>query len=180
MNKVCLAVFLLFALACAMVTTGCKKTTKEDVEQKSYAAGLAAGYAATLIPKISESDKTNVVAIITIVEKLAPVDGATIADTWTPVIDSSLAKLVEQGKLSPGQDTLIGMAAGLAVKGIDYLFDQHEDWKKDKDLVTAAIHKSCAGFRAGIGIDPSNKDVVELIESLMDKDVFTVCAPLER
>ena len=166
--------FLLIAMAaCIACFTGCKTIPeKETVAQKAYTAGLAAGYAASLVPQISAQDKTNVVVIVTLVEKFTPQDGQTVTEAWTPVINDAITTLVAQGKLDEGQAALVRTAANLATSGIDYLFVKHPEWKEEKDIVAVVIHQACAGFKAGIGINPENKEVVDLVNQIMDKEVF--------
>lgn len=171
--KKCLLIGL---AACLAVFTGCKSVPeKETIGQKAYTAGLAAGYAAALVPKISPADKTNVVVVITVAEKFVPQDGQTVTEAWTPVVDEALESLKKQGKVDETQAALIKMGADLAMRGIDYLFTKHPKWLEEKDLVNVVIHQACAGFRAGIGINPNNPEVVELIQTIMDKEAFAAC-----
>jgi len=167
------------ALACALaVFTGCKSIPeKETVGQKAYAAGLAAGYASALIPKITAQDKTNAVVIVTIAERFIPQDGQTFEQAWTPVIQEAITKLIAQGKVTEEQAVLVKMAADLGVKGIDYLFIKHPKWRQEQDVFAVAIHEACNGFRTGIGINPNNQEVVDLVNSIMDKETFKLCAP---
>ena len=168
---------LLIAMACAVaVFSGCKTLPeKETIGQKAYTAGLAAGYAASLIPKISAQDKTNVVVIVTVAERFIPQDGQTITDAWTPVVADAIKTLQDQGKIDENQAVLIKMASDVAMRGVDYLFIKHPKWKEEQEVVNVVIHQACDGFRAGIGINPNNPEVVELIQKIMDKEAFKAC-----
>ena len=169
--------FLLVALAATIACfTGCKHIPeKETVGQKAYTAGLAAGYAAALIPKISAQDKTNIVVIVTVAEKFVPQDGQSIPEAWTPVVEEAVATLVKQGKVTEEQSVLILSGAKLAITGVDYLFKKHPEWKEETEVVTTVIHQACAGFRAGIGINPNNAEVVDLVNKIMNKEAFAAC-----
>ena len=169
--------YLLLAMAaCLAVFTGCKSIPdKETIGQKAYTAGLAAGYAAALVPKISAQDKTNVVVVLTIAEKFIPQDGQTVTEAWTPVITDAIETLKKQGKVDENQAALIKMGADLAMRGVDYLFIKYPKWKEEQDVVNVVIHQACNGFRTGIGINPNNPEVVELIQSIMDKEAFAAC-----
>lgn len=169
--------FLLIALAATIACfTGCKTVPeKETVGQKAYTAGLAAGYAAALIPKISAQDKTNIVVIVTVAERFIPQDGQTVTEAWTPVIAEAIASLQKQGKIDENQAALIKLGGDIAMRGIDYLLQKHPEWTASQEVVEVAVHQACNGFRTGIGINPNNPEVVELIQSIMDKDAFAAC-----
>ena len=160
-------------LAALAAITGCKTIPdKETVGQRAYAAGLAAGYAASLIPKITPEVKTNVVTIVTIVERCVPEEGKTVKETWTPVVEEAIQTLIAKGKLAEDQAVLVRAATDLATSGIDFLLARHPEWAKDEVVVNTAIKQACIGFRTGIGVNPNNAEVAQLVEEIMDKETF--------
>jgi len=168
--KMTLCMALMAALA---VVTGCKTIPdKETVGQRAYAAGLAAGYAASLIPKITPEVKTNTVVIVTLVERCVPEEGKTVKETWTPVINEAIQTLISKGKLTEEEAVLVRGATDLATSGIDFLLAKHPEWADDEVVINTAIKQACLGFRTGIGINPNNEEVTKLVEEIMDKETF--------
>ncbi|MBO6031744.1 MAG: hypothetical protein J6Q22_09745 [Prevotella sp.] len=142
--KVCLAV-LVAAVSVAM--SGCKKLPTADVMKKTATSiGVAAGLVANET-KIDDKTRNAVVAIMEEVARVTPKEGQTFADAWTPVAKEVISKLVAEGKITEGIGTIALGVFGIAVKGIDYIFDvRYPKARQYEELVAAAVSGFTEGF----------------------------------
>ena len=136
-----------FTAAVLTLITGCKGIpTPETMKTTATAVGAAAGLVANET-KIDDAARNTVVAIVEEVARVTPKPGQTFEDAWTPVAKDVVAKLVTDGKISEGQGQLALAAFGIAVKGIDYLFDiRYPKAREYEELVAAAISGFTEGF----------------------------------
>lgn len=146
-----------FAAIATIVCTGCKSLPTAEV-MKSTATSI--GYAAGLVAnetKIDDKARNTIVDIVNEVAKVVPAKGQTFEDAWTPVAKEIVAKLIAEGKIDEGIGTISLAAFGIAVKGIDYIFDvRYPKAREYEELVAAAVSGFTEGFLAAF--KPVNGD----------------------
>lgn len=151
---------IMLASAAAMLAlAGCKSIpTPEAMKATSTAVGAAAGLVANET-KIDDKARNAVIEIVGKVSSVTPDKGQTFEDAWTPVAKEVVAKLIAEGKLDDGTGQLALMAFGIAVKGIDYIFDiRYPKAREYEELVAAAIKGFTEGFLSTF--TPANGDAV--------------------
>lgn len=130
-----------------MLVTGCKSVpTPEKMRSASYAIGVAAGLVANET-KIDDKTRNTVVSVVQEVAKATPAKGQSFEDAWTPVAKELVAKFVAEGKIDEAQGQLVLSVFGIAVKGIDYIFDvRYPKAREYEELVAAAVSGFTDGF----------------------------------
>ena len=130
-----------------MLVTGCKAVpTPEKMRSASYAIGIAAGVVANET-KIDDKTRNTVVSIVQEVANATPAKGQKFEDTWTPIATNLVAKLVAEGKIDKGQGRLVLSVFGIAVSGIDYIFDvRYPKAREYEELVASAVSGFTGGF----------------------------------
>ena len=136
-----------FAAAATIVCVGCKSLPTVEV-MKSTAKSI--GYAAGLVAnetKIDDKARNTIVDIVNEVAKVVPDKGQSFEDAWTPIAKAVVAKLIAEGKIGEGVGTIALAAFGIAVKGIDYIFDvRYPKAREYEELVSAAVTGFTEGF----------------------------------
>jgi hypothetical protein len=136
-----------FAAAATIVCAGCKSLPTAEV-MKSTATSI--GYAAGLVAnetKIDDKARNTIVEIVNEVAKVVPAQGQKFEEAWTPVAKEIVAKLIADGKITEGIGTISLAAFGIAVKGIDYIFDiRYPKAREYEELVAAAVSGFTEGF----------------------------------
>lgn len=142
-KKIAMAV----AVAGIVVCTGCKALPTPDVmKSTANAVGIAAGLVANETP-INDKARNTIVEIMNEVSRVVPKAGQSFEDAWTPVAKEVVAKLIAEGKIDEGIGAIALGAFGIAVKGIDYLFDvRYPKAKEYEELVAAAVSGFTEGF----------------------------------
>jgi len=140
------AMFAALAVVCA-VFVGCKTVpTTEDIYSTSYAVGVSAGLVCNMT-KIDDTSRNAVIDIMNEVQQCVPATNQTFEAAWTPIAKSHVAQLIADGKIDKGQGDLILALFGLAVKGIDYIFEvRYPQAKQYRDLTVAAVDGFIGGF----------------------------------
>lgn len=135
------------AAATTIACTGCKTLPTAEV-MKSTATSI--GYAAGLVAnetKINDKARNTIVAIVGDVSSVVPEKGQSFEDAWTPVAKVIVAKLIAEGKIDEGIGNISLAAFGIAVKGIDYIFDiRYPKAREYEELVAAAVSGFTEGF----------------------------------
>ena len=135
------------AAAATIVYAGCKSLPTAEV-MKSTATSI--GYAAGLVAnetKIDDKARNTIVEIVNEVAKVVPAKGQKFEEAWTPVANGIVAKLIANGKITDGIGTISLAAFGIAVKGIDYIFDiRYPKAREYEELVAAAVSGFTEGF----------------------------------
>lgn len=143
MNKV-------IGIACAAVCAafvGCKSVpSAEQMYTVSHMIGASAGL-------VADNMDTNVHAtveeIVKIVAEVTPETNQTFEAAWTPIAQKHVDELVEAGKLTKDQGTLVMSSFVVVVKGIDYVFEnRYPEARQYKELVASAINGFTKGFLA--------------------------------
>lgn len=135
------------AAAAMTIVTGCKSLPSADkMKSSATSIGAAAGYVANLT-KISDKARVTVIAITEKVAQVTPKEGQSFADAWTPVAQELVEKYVAEGKITKNAGKVALAAFGVAVKGIDYLFDvRFPKARQYEELVAAAVSGFTDGF----------------------------------
>lgn len=145
------------AVTATIFFAGCKALPTAEV-MKSTATSI--GYAAGLVAnetKIDDKARNTIVDIVNEVAKVVPAKGQKFEDAWTPVAKEIVAKLVADGKIDEGVGTISLAAFGIAVKGIDYIFDvRYQKAREYEELVSASVSGFTEGFLAAF--KPVNGD----------------------
>ena len=155
------ALKIVLASAAAMFAlAGCKSLpTPDAMKSTATAVGAAAGLVANET-KINDKARNTVIMIVEEVAKVVPKQGQSFEDAWTPVAKEIVAKLVADGKIDAATGDLVMMAFGIAVKGIDYIFDiRYPKAREYEELVAAAVSGFTDGFLTTF--PPANGDAVK-------------------
>lgn len=138
---------MLASAAALLALAGCKSIpTPEAMKTTATAVGAAAGLVANET-KIDDKARNAVIEIMDKVSSVTPAAGQSFEEAWTPVAKEVVAKLIAEGKLDDGTGQLALMAFGIAVKGIDYIFDiRYPKAREYEELVAAAIKGFTDGF----------------------------------
>lgn len=138
-----MAAFAVGAMACA----GCKSLpTAEAMNTTATSIGYAAGLVANET-KIDDKARNTIVEIVTEVSKVVPAKGQSFEEAWTPVAKELVAKSIAEGKIDDGIGVVSLAAFGVAVKGIDYIFDvRYPKAREYGELVAAAMSGFTDGF----------------------------------
>lgn len=135
------------AAAATVFCIGCKSLPTAEVMK---ATATSIGYAAGLVAnetKIDDKARNTIVEIVNEVAKVVPEKGQKFEDAWTPVAKEIVAKLIAEGKITDGIGTISLAAFGVAVKGIDYIFDvRYPKAREYEELVSAAVSGFTEGF----------------------------------
>lgn len=140
-----------------IVSSGCKSIPSVEI-MKTTAASI--GYAAGLVAnetKINDKARNTIVEIVTEVSKVVPAQGQSFEDAWTPGAKELIAKLISDGKIDEGVGPVALAAFGVAVKGIDYIFDiRYPKAREYEELVAAAVSGFTEGFLSTF--NPTNEE----------------------
>lgn len=140
---------LMLALAAAVTVAivGCKTIPSTD---KMYVISEAIGFSTGMVvneTKVDDATRNAIVEIMGIVCECVPETNQTFEAAWTPIAKAHTQKLIDDGKITEQQGTLIMAGFGLVAKGIDYIFEvRYPEAKQYKDLVCAAIDGFSNGF----------------------------------
>ena len=141
---------VLFTVA-AFVFAGCDKLPSADkIENVSKTIGYAAGLTCDLA-KMSDKARTVTLEVMDIVDDVVPLTNQTFTAAWTPVIEETVAKFVNEGKITSGEGAIVKTAMGAVTQGLDYVFEVRWPKAKDyKELVSAAVRGFTEGFKTVI------------------------------
>jgi len=159
------------AAIAAAAFTGCKSVpSDETMYTTSYAIGAAAGLIADQT-KIDDATRAKIIEIVGIVSTVTPAADKTFEETWLPIAKDHTAKLVDEGKITSDQATLIIGAVTVAVKGIDYVFVRYPKAKLYEGLVVSVINGFTDGFLTAF--KPVNTAVVRGVDRVTyDVDAY--------
>lgn len=151
-NKFKSLVACFMAALMSMFIVGCNETDKlptvEKITAVSTVVGRTAGYACEL-SKTKTEVKQSISQVLDVVSAVVPEAGKTFTETWTPVIDVELNKLVEAKKIDASGAAVAKVALKAATEGLDYLFTVKFPKAKDvKELVGAATTAFIDGYRS--------------------------------
>ena len=163
---------MVMAAAAMVAIAGCKSLpTPEVMESTASSIGIAAGLVANET-KIDDKARNTVVEIIGEVARVVPKKGQSFEDAWTPVAKEVVAKLVAEGKITEGIGTISLAAFGVAVKGVDYIFDiRYPKAREYEELVSAAVKGFTSGFLT-VFKPVNGEDGVKAAAAKADKDAF--------
>ena len=142
----------MLAMLMSLFIVGCNDDdqlpTVEKVTTISTIVGRTAGYACEL-SKTKTEVKESISVVLNVVSNVVPEVGKTFTETWSPIIDTELNKLVEAKKLDASGVAVAKIALKAATEGIDYLFNVKLPKARDvKELVSAATTGFISGYRS--------------------------------
>ncbi len=148
MNKI---IGIACAAVCAAVA-GCKSVpSAEQMYTVSHMIGASAGLVAD---NMDGNVHSTIGEIVKIVAEVTPETNQTFEVAWTPIAQKHVDGLVEAGKLTNDQGTLVMQSFVVVVKGIDYVFEnRYPEARQYKELVASAINGFTKGFLATFGSD---------------------------
>jgi len=121
--------------------------------------------------KIDDATRAKIIEIVGIVSTVTPAADKTFEETWLPIAKDHTAKLVDEGKITSDQATLIIGAVTVAVKGIDYVFVRYPKAKLYEGLVVSVINGFTDGFLTAF--KPVNTAVVRGVDRVTyDVDAY--------
>lgn len=138
---------MMFMAAVTMLFVGCDKMpTVDAMNNVSTTIGVSAGSVANLA-KIDEQSRVVIVDIMTKISDVVPEVGKSFAETWTPIANEHVEKLLSENKITTVQKSVINGTFVVAVKGIDYIFDKrYPEARNYSELINTACHGFCNGF----------------------------------
>lgn len=161
--------------ACAVFTgvmsfSGCDKLPSEEkIYTLAKSVGFAAGECVDLA-QTSAEDRNAILAVLDVIDDVVPQTNQTFEAAWKPLIDTTVDKLVAEGKIRDAKAGLIiKEALYVATKGLDYMFEVR--WpaaKQYQNLVSAGVRGFTEGFKTVI--KPSN--VMAAAKFEYDEDEF--------
>ena len=162
---------VLMGVAAMAIVAGCRTLpTADKMQSVASAIGAAAGLVANET-KIDDKSRNTIVAIMEEVVRVLPSQEQSFEEVWTPLAKEIVAKLVSDGKITEEIGTISLGAFGIAVKGIDYLFDvRYPKAKKYEELVSAAVNGFTGGFLAVF--KPVNSEESKGLELKVDKKAY--------
>ena len=135
------------AAAATVFCIGCKSLPTAEV-MKTTATSI--GYAAGLVAnetKIDDKVRNAIVEIVNEVARVVPGKGQSFKDAWTPIAKEVVDRMVSEGKINATVGAIAMGAFGIAVKGIDYIFDvRYPKAREYEELVSAAVSGFTEGF----------------------------------
>lgn len=139
---------VMVAFGIGIFVTGCDELPSEEkIEMLSKSIGVAAGCAVDL-SGVSDKDRNAILEVLDIVDDVVPAPNESFATAWKPVIDNTVQKLVDEGKLDVRAGELVKSALYVAAQGLDYVFDVRWPRAKDyKNLISAGIRGFTEGFK---------------------------------
>lgn len=142
----------ILAVSMSLFIVGCneddKLPTVEKITTISTIVGRTAGYACEL-SKTKTEVKESISVILDAVSNVVPEVGKSFTETWTPIIDTELNKLVEAKKLDASGAAVAKIALKAATEGIDYLFNvKFPKARNVQELVSAATTGFISGYRS--------------------------------
>ena len=70
--------------------------------------------------------------------------------------------MVESGKISDKNSSFVKNAATTVTKGIDYIFDRHQNWREYQNIVSVAVKGFISGYKSVINptmsVAPTNQN----------------------
>jgi hypothetical protein len=132
--------------ALSIVMSGCKTVpTSETVNNVSFTIGASTALVVKMM-KLDEATMNSVNMVLANIKSHIPEDGQTFETLWTPVAVHTLDKLVADGKITAEKRLIAEKAVGAIIKGMDRLFEKHEEWKQYGDLVKVGIDGFMNGY----------------------------------
>jgi outer membrane murein-binding lipoprotein Lpp len=132
-------------LACSILAGCATKPTPESVQMASYSAGQLAAFVATTTKQFTPEVRAATIVVLTGLNSAVPTNGQTITQAWMPVINTTVDKLVAQGKLNPAfKPAVIAVGAAMTL-AVDAELSQHPEWKSTENYIVAV----CGGFTLG-------------------------------
>lgn len=157
--------------AAAILFSGCTETVNETtVSATAYACGLIAG-GATELSKTKTSVKEGIAAVLEIAESVAPEGEKTFLETWTPIVEDSVKRLVEDKKLEEGGGEFVRKCSLTVASGIDFLFERHPDWKNYKNFVSVAVHSFVEGYKSVMLVSATPETSKDKTEGAIKEDL---------
>lgn len=136
--------------AVAFMFSGCKSVPSTDsMYAISSSIGKTAGLAVEL-SKASQEVKDGIVKVLDIASATVPATNETFVAKWTPIIETEVQKLIDNGKVTAEEGKVIKHAMYVACEGIDLIFIRYPVAKQYKELVSAAVDGFCTGFKSVI------------------------------
>lgn len=144
-----IAVCCAVALAAVMsFVTGCKSIpTNDKMYAISESVGKAAGFAIEL-SQVKQEVKDGIIQVLDIASATVPATNETFVAKWTPIVEAEVQKLVDAGKVTAEQGTVIKHAMYVVCEGIDLVFVRYPVAKQYQELVSASVDGFCAGFKS--------------------------------
>lgn len=144
MKKICL---IILAIVCFMC--GCKNT-QQSPQNASHAIGAATGVVVSqLNVDTSTIDNINHV-LLRICNVIPESPDVTFVSEWTPIINSELQKMLDDGKITEQQYIVIKRVLLLCAEGVDYMFSKHTKWRQYLDVTQEAIYGFIDGYTLAI------------------------------
>ena len=141
------AIKMVLAACAVFAVAGCDKLpTPEKMNSIAKLIGKTAGYVCELSsakPEVKEA----VANIVDVLAKATPKNGKTFAETWDPIIDAEIKKLVDVKKLDNWSATAVKVALTAASSGVDYVFIKYPKAKDVEELVVAAVNGFVEEFK---------------------------------
>lgn len=145
MKKILISSSCLFALMLAI--SGCNTVpTSENAYATSYMIGVSTGMIMNNTD-IKNEQRGEIIAILNEVKSIVPEADHSFKESWTPIAESHVSRLIDDGKINQVEGNLILTTFNTVVLGIDYLFDvRYPEYRQYKDINGAAVH----GFISGL------------------------------
>lgn len=152
-------IMALFLGAITLAFTGCTPGCTPD-ESKIIKATESVAKATGAVIKLTKMDattQTNIVVVLEEVRKAVPGDGKTCAETWTPIIQKTVADLVAKGKLNKTQADIVETSAVIAANGVDYILKKYSEIGKDVDLASKVVNTFVDTLKTSLDIEVTEK-----------------------
>ena len=136
-----------FAAIMSVSVVGCKSVpTVSQLETASYMVGTTTGVICNMT-KISDKDRQIIIDIVAEISHYTPTQSETLAQAWTKIAKEHTAKLIDEGKITAEEGTLIlNVFSSIADAG-EYIVEVK--WPtiiQYTDLTAAATRGFCNGF----------------------------------
>ena len=136
-----------FAALMSVSVIGCKSIpTVGQLESASYMVGTTTGVICNMT-KISDKDRQIIIDIVTEISHYTPTQSETLAQAWTKIAKEHTAKLVDEGKITAEEGTLILNVFSSVADAGEYIVEVR--WPKIieyADLMAAATRGFSNGF----------------------------------
>lgn len=166
MNKI----LMTFIAACAFIFSGCDKElpSADKIETSAYTIGTSAALVANLT-KITDESRTNVIDVVTEIQKYTPVKGESLSTAWTKIVDTYIETRVNAEKMTPDQAKIVRTTINVVINSADYVVSKK--WPsvvEYEDLLAAASRGICDGFLNNF--KPANVTAATSLD--YDKDAY--------
>lgn len=146
-KKIIISCLCALVLSISGLFVGCRllKPTVNDIPNIAKVIGIATSQVVD-VSTLTEDQLDSINSVIVKISEITPDPTKTCEEVWTPIINTEVTRLVEEGKIKVEVQNLVTTVLTYVAKGMDYVYIKYPEIKTYRDLSIKTINAFIEGF----------------------------------